>query len=161
MDALNIKNLQNKRLFFSQIFSANFLNSLQQYYVPGNETLDMQLIALEFVENHLSSNPDNIGCYISSCGYYYSIQPCGFPTRGSTSTCPICGLKIGYGDRIIIVGYHGLVRSEVHYRNFKNEDQHRTCMNRYKDSDENVPNLTLEQYKKILLTLLKRILQKA
>ena len=156
LDALNTKNLQNKRLFFSQIFSPYFLNSLQQYYVPGNETLDMHLITLEFVENHLSSNPDNIGCYICSCGYYYSIQPCGFPTRGSTSTCPICGLKIGYGDRKIIVGYHGLVRREGHYRIFKNEDQHRTCMNRYKDSDENVPNMTLEQYKKKIIEPIKK-----
>jgi hypothetical protein len=111
--------------------SYNCATALSSYFVPGNEDQeDLHITTLEFVENHLNANPDNIGCYVCSCGYYYSIQPCGFPTYGSTSTCPVCKLKIGYGERKIIVGYHGLVRRPGHYRIFKDENQHRTCMNR-------------------------------
>ena len=36
-------------------------------------------------------------------------------------------------------------------RIFKDENEHRICMNRYGDSDENVPNMTLEQYKKNII----------
>ena len=137
-----------KKRLYSSILSYSCANTLPAYFIPGNEYQeDLHITTLEFVENHLNSNPDNIGCYICSCGYYYSIQPCGFPTYGSTSTCPVCKLKIGYGERKIIVGYHGLVRRPGHYRIFKDENQHKTCMNRYHDSDENVPNMTLAKYK--------------
>ena len=137
-----------KKRLYSSILSYNCATTLSLYFVPGNEYQeDLHISTLEFIENHLNANPDNIGCYVCSCGYYYSIQPCGFPTYGSTSTCPVCKLKIGYGERKIIVGYHGLVRRPGHYRIFKDENQHRVCMNRYKDSDENVPNMTLAKYK--------------
>ena len=140
--------VNTKQRLYSSIFSLDCSNVLSLYFIPGNEYQeDLHLTTLEFIENHLNANPDNIGCYVCSCGYYYSIQPCGFPTHGSTSTCPVCKLKIGYGERKIIVGYHGLVRRPGHYRIFKDENQHKTCMNRYKDSDENVPNMTLAKYK--------------
>ena len=151
LDAVDIqkkKNLPKKKLLFSSILDNLCYNNIKSCYIPGNDAEDLHLTTLEFIENHLNSNPDNIGCYVCSCGYYYSIQPCGFPTRGSTSTCPVCKLQIGYGERIKIVGYHGLVRRAGHMRIFKDENQHRTCMNRYGDSDENVPNKTLANYKK-------------
>ena len=153
LEALDIqkRNLQNKKLLFSSIINPICLNNINGCFIPGNETQDMHLTTFEYIETHLNSSPDNVGCYVCSCGYYYSIQPCGFPTRGSTSKCPICKLDIGYGDRKIIVGYHGLVRRPGHYRIFKDENQHETCMKRYGDSDENVPNMTLANYKKNII----------
>ena len=159
LEALEIqkKNKQQKKLLFASILSLNCSNNLDSYFIPGNEIYeDLHLTTLEFIENHLNSSPDNIGCYVCSCGYYYSIQPCGFPNQ--SSTCPVCKLGIGKGNKKISVGIHGLERRPGHYRIFKDENQHQTCMNRYKDSDENVPNMTLENYKN---TIINPLLNKA
>ena len=150
LDALDIqkRNQNNMKLLYASLLDKNCKKNLNECYIPGNEIADdMHITTLEYIEDHLNSSPDNIGCYVCSCGYYYSIQPCGFPPEGSTSICPICKKEIGYGPRKIIVGYHGLVRREGHMRIFKDKDQKTTCMERYGDSEENVPSMTLEEYK--------------
>ena len=149
LDALDIQKKNNikKKLLYASILDINCSDNINKCFIPGNDIQeDMHITTLDFIQAHLNSNPDNIGCYVCSCGYYYSIQPCGFPTRGSTSVCPVCKLNIGYGERKIIVGYHGLVRRPGHLRIFKDEQQQKTCMNRYGDSSENVPNMTYSDY---------------
>ena len=152
LNAIDIQknNNKNNKLFFASLFDKeNCINNIKSCFIPGNEIQeDTHISTLEYVENHFNLYADNVGCYVCSCGYYYSIQPCGFPSYGGTSTCPICKLKIGFGEKKIQVGFHGLILREGHMRIFKDEKEHRTCMNRYGDSDENVPNMTLEQYKK-------------
>ena len=144
---LQIKNRTNKKLLYSSLLEKKCTTNLTSCFIPGNEVEEkLHLTTLDQIEDHLNANPDNIGCYVCSCGYYYSIQSCGFPNE--TSTCPICLLKIGSGPKVKQVGYHGLVQRKGHYRIFKDENQHQVCMKRYKDSDVNVPNMTLENYKK-------------
>ena len=161
LEALDIQKRENKnkKLLFASIIDKNCMQNINDCYIPGNEIKeDMHLTTLEFVESHLNSLPDNIGCYVCSCGYYYSIQPCGFPTVGETSICPICKLNIGYGQRVVLEGCHGLFRRPGHMRIFKDEIQQRTCMNRYRDSDENVANKTLEKYKEeVIKPILEQI----
>ena len=150
LDALGIqkRNQINMNLLYASLLDKNCKKNLNECYIPGNEISDdMHITTLEYIEDHLNSSPDSIGCYVCSCGYYYSIQPCGFPPEGSTSTCPICKKQIGFGPRKIIVGYHGLVSREGHMRIFKDKDQKTICMQRYGDSEENVPSMTLEEYK--------------
>ena len=164
LDLINIhknnNNLPQSESLFSNILDEKCNDHINQCYIPTNEYQDLHLTTLELVESHLMVNPDNIGCYVCSCGYYYSIQPCGFPTRGSTSQCPICKLKIGFGEKKVNQGYHGLVRRPGHYRIFKDEKQQKTCMKRYNDSDENVPNIILEKYKKDIIESIKKRAQK-
>ena len=150
LDALDIqkKNNTKKKLLFSSIIDPKCYENITSNYFPGDEIQDLHLITLKYIEAHLNVNIDKIGCYVCSCGYYYSIQPCGFPTVGYTSVCPICKLDIGYGEKKINKGMHSLVRRPGHYRIFKDEKQHKECMKRYKDSDVNIPNMTLEEYKR-------------
>ena len=150
IDALDIqnKNQNSKKLLYASLLDKNCINNLNECYIPGNELEDdMHITSLEYIEEHLNSSSDDIGCYVCSCGYYYSIQPCGFPPVGSTSVCPICKLDIGYGPKKIDAGFHSLVRREGHMRIFKDQNQKKTCMERFRDSEENVPSMTLEEYK--------------
>ena len=149
LDALNIqkRKKQNKKLLFASILDSNCKNNINECYIPGNELAeDLHLDTFELIKQHLNVNPDNIGCYVCSCGYYYSILPCGFPTRGETSKCPICQLDIGFGEKRVQVGYHALVDRPGHIRIFKDEYQQNICMNRYHDSSLNVPNTFLAKY---------------
>ena len=106
----------------------------------------MHLTNLELVEKHINHNSSDIGCYVCSCGYYYSIGPCGFPLEGVTSLCPICKLSIGYGEKKIKEGRHSLVRRPGHMRIFKDEQQKKDCMKQFHDSEENIPCMIYPQY---------------
>ena len=86
------------------------------------------------------------------CGQYYSINPCGFPYKNTRGNCIICGNKIGYDELPPgIKGTHVFAHVPGHYRIFKDENQHQTCMSQYNDSDINIPNMTLENYKKNII----------
>ena len=143
---------ENQNLFYSSILSEACLLIINGNYIPGNNAhknkkLDTYNSLLYLLYN---SSPDT-GYYVCSCGYLYSIGPCGFPTEEHTSTCPDCKMPIGYGEKKLKdVGAknHGMVIREGHYRIFKNEEQKKEQMSRWGDPDENIPNRTLEQYKK-------------
>ena len=153
---LQIKNKINKKLLYSSLLENKCITNLSSSFIPGCEVKEeMHLTTLELIESHLNVNIDRIGCYVCSCGYYYSIQSCGFPNE--TSTCPICKQKIGKGPKVKNVGIHGLVQRKGHYRIFKDENQQKECMKRYKDDDENIPNMTLEKYKKTVIEPLLNI----
>ena len=151
LDALDIlkRNKTEKKLLFASLLEKNCINNLKDCYIPGNDLPDeMHISSLESIEEHLNSYDNNFGCYVCSCGYYYSIEPCGFPEEGATSICPICKLEIGHGPKIKNVGFHSLIIREGHMRIFKNQKQKDECMEEFLDSDENVPNMLLEEYKK-------------
>ena len=143
--------LGGSKNFYSLLFQVNYLDHLNKSYVPGNDHADnSKLNSLVQIEEHLMRYPDDIGCYVCSCGFYYSIDPCGFPTEGHKFKCPECHQDIGYGQKVIDVGAsnHGMAIREGHYRIFKDLKQKQEQMNKYEDCDENIPNKTLEQYKK-------------
>ena len=97
-----------------------------------------------------NSSPDT-GYYVCSCGYLYSIGPCGFPTKEHSSKCPECQKDIGYAEKKIKelgAENHGMVIREGHYRIFKNAQHKKEQMSKYGDPDENIPNRTLDEYKK-------------
>ena len=74
--------LENEN-FYSLLFKDNCFENLERSYVPGNDYVDnKKLNSLVNIEEHLLNYPDDNGCYVCSCGFYYSIDPCGFPTEG-------------------------------------------------------------------------------
>ena len=140
--------------FYSLLFKKKYLEHLKKAYVPGNEYPDnpdnLKLYSLVNIEEHLNNLNDNIGCYVCSCGFYYSINPCGFPTENDKFKCPQCKQDIGYGKKAFEAGKnkHGMIIRPGHFRIFKNLNQKNEQMNKYGYSDKNIPNKTLEQYKK-------------
>jgi len=137
--------------FYSLIFDDNYSENLKKYCFPGNDYPDnLKLNSLVQIEKHLMDFTDDTGCYVCNCGFYYLIDPCGFPTKEKSFICPECQQGIGYGERVINIGApnHGMVIRPGHYRIFKDLDQKKREMGKYGDCDENIPNRTLEQYKK-------------
>ena len=137
--------------FYSLLFKKNYLEHLKEAFVPGNDYPDnLKLHSLSKIEDHLMSFKDEIGCYVCSCGFYYTIDPCGFPTEKDRFKCPECKEDIGYGEKVIDFGpnKHGMIIRPGHYRIFKDSNQKNEQMEKYGDCDENIPNRTLEQYKK-------------
>ena len=156
-ETLNSNNSQKS--FYSSILSKESLETINRSFIPGNNAKkDKKLETLKMLKYLLyNSNPDT-GYYVCSCGYLYSIGPCGFPTKDYSSNCPICKKKIGYGIKVIKqgAGNHGMVIRDGHYRIFKNEEQKKEQMSRFGDPDENIPNKTLEQYEiEVMNSLLK------
>jgi len=137
--------------FYSLLFKNNYLQHLKKAYVPGNEYPDdLKLYSLTKIEDHFINFINEVGCYVCSCGFYYSIDPCGFPTKNDKFKCPECKQDIGYGQKVINYGRndHGMIIRPGHYRIFKDSKQKEEQMKKYEDCDENIPNRTLEQYKK-------------
>ncbi len=150
----------NKDLLYESLLSKNCHKNLTQNFIPGCDLQDdLHLVTLEEITNHLNTLTDRYGCYVCSCGYYYEVEPCGFPTRGNTSSCPICGMSIGWGEKVVNKGYvdHGMVIRPGHYRIYKDDLQRITCENRYGDPSENIPNKTLAAYKRdVIEPILKK-----
>ena len=152
-------NNDNKILLYESLLSTECLTNLKKSYIPGCDTIeDLHIITLEDVINHLNTLNEKHGCYVCSCGYYYEVRPCGFPSRPNTSICPICGLNIGWAE-IPGKGHidHGLVQREGHYRIYLDNAQRISCENRYGDTSENIPNKTLDDYKReVIEPILKK-----
>jgi hypothetical protein len=125
--------------FYSIFFKDNYSENLKNSYVPGNDYPDnLKLNSLVQIEEHLMNLPDDTGCYVCSCGFYYSIDPCGFPTEGQEFICPECQQAIGYGKKVIDVGApnHGMVIRPGHYRIFRDLKQKEEQMSKFEDCDE-------------------------
>ena len=152
-------NNNNKILLYESLLSNECLTNLKKSYIPGCDLIeDLHITTLEDIINHLNTLNDKHGCYVCSCGYYYEVQPCGYPSRPNTSICPICGLNIGWAE-IPGKGHidHGLVLREGHYRIYRDIIQKVNCENRYGDTDENIPNKTLDSYKRdVIEPILKK-----
>ena len=71
---------------------------------------DLFMLTLPDIESNLNKLAKNVGCYVCSCGNYYPIPPCGFPTE--ESFCYVCHEKIGGLN-------HKLVKREGHMRIYK------------------------------------------
>ena len=134
---------------YSSFFKIKGIELINKLYIPGIDIVeDYHLVSLNDVISHFNKNQDNIGCYVCSCGFYYDILPCGFPTDKIRFNCPNCGLPLGYDKKLADIGspIHGMVIREGHYRIFKDSTQKKAQMSRYQEVDENFPNIFLNDY---------------
>ena len=138
---LSIQNKDNN--FYSNFFNDNFNNFIKNNHIPGvcikNDTF---LEYYPIIVNHLNKGPLGYGCYVCSCGYYYAVGNCGWPTQ--KSIC-ICGEYIG-GEN------HKLVKRKGHMRLYKNqadlEHYNQTGQNRENANDS---VMTIQQYKEKII----------
>ena len=161
--AETLNSYNSQKLFYSSILSEESLETINKSYIPGNNAKkNKKLETLKMLKYLLYNSNADTGYYVCSCGYLYSIGPCGFPTKEYSSKCPICGLQIGYGEKVVEKGArnHGMAIRDGHYRIFKNEKQKEEQMSRFGDVDENIPNRTLEQYENIVMNSLLSSSQK-
>ena len=145
----NNNNDKNGQYLFRFLLTSEYEKAISQSLVPGNDSQeDLHLITLETIINHLKTKVDRHGCYVCSCGYYYDIDPCGFPTKNRTFKCPVCEQKIGWGPKVVKKGEetHGMVIRPGHYRIFKDEKQKIGQMKVFDEVDENIPNMLLDNY---------------
>ena len=155
----SIKNYDNNN-FYSSLMNKKCLSSLKENYIPGNNNQhDLHLYTISEIEKHFNNYLSDEGCYICSCGYYYSIAPCGFPVKEKFSKCPNCHEVIGYGinEKLKNNSKFSLFPREGHFRIFKNEEEKKIEMDIFKITDEMVPNKTYQEYKKdIILPILNK-----
>jgi len=149
---LQTSNTQNPNgLLYPQLMTPDCEKKLNENSLPGNNiSNDIYVYNYYTVEKHLNKNASNIGAYVCSCGLYYDIGPCGFPSV--PSVCSNCNQPTGYAPRPANIGRgHGMVLRKGHYRIFKDQAQKDGEMSKYGDSDANIPNMLLADYKKQII----------
>ena len=147
------------KFFYKSLLSNNHNKSINNNYIPGIDNPEyLHLVTLETIITHLNTKPDRHGCYVCSCGYYYDIDPCGFPTKNRTFDCPVCGLKIGWGPKPVKVGEetHGMVIRPGHLRIFKDEKAKKYQMRVFDEVDDNIPNMILDDYIKNIIEPIRK-----
>ena len=135
---ISIKN--NKNNFYSSLLNKEKAQKiLKESYLPGIPLSVNSNFAKELknIEIHLNEKAVREGAYVCSCGTFYNVRPCGFPTQ--ISKCINCGEKIG-GEN------HILVRREGHMRIFLNDDARKSQLE-LSYADKKMPNMLLNEYK--------------
>ena len=148
----------NENKLYQSLLSKNCKNIIEKSLIPGNDIKeDLHLETLEDIKNHLEKFSNANGCYVCSCGFYYNIPPCGFPSKNKTFECPVCGEKCGWGPKVVPGGAenHGMVIRPGHYRIFRDLEQKKGQMRRWRDPDENIPNILLDDYEKNVIDPIK------
>ena len=137
---LQSSNCENPKGFlYSQLIASDCDKNLNENYIPGNNIVDNFYVKnYALLENHLilENRPSNIGAYVCACGLYYVIAPCGF--HNSNAICSNCGKNIGYN-----------MDNPEYFRIFKDYEQRQTEFEKYDNIDKNIPNMLLEEYKKL------------
>ena len=149
------ENQDIKQFLFASLLSKDCQRTIEKSFIPGNDNKeDLHITSLESIRFHFDTFSESHGCYVCSCGFYYNIDPCGFPTTNRTFNCPDCGLKCGWDKKVIKdkgATNHGMVIRPGHYRIFKDQAQKVKQMSRWHDPDENIPNIIYDDYiKKII-----------
>lgn len=113
--------------FHKNILTNNSVNIINNNYIPGidNKPNYFEIALREIPIWFNSININENGAYVCSCGYWYSVPKCGYPT--SIGNCPKCGEQIGG------LGHMPVIR-ENHIRVFKDQ--------------ENINNINYPFYKK-------------
>ena len=156
VNSLNLSENQNKdenSLLFPSLLSDRCQNTIENSFIPGIDYHeDLHIVSLDLIIMHLQNKTESFGCYVCSCGYYYIVDPPGFPCTNRSANCPNCGKTIGGGPKVKLgKGIHGMAVRPGHYRIFKDQAQHKKQMANYGDSDENIPNMTLDNYIKNII----------
>ena len=139
---------KTEEFLYSQLISQDCQNKVKEICIPGNNISDNIYIKnYLLVEKHLNSKPANVGAYVCGCGFYYTIDECGFPRLPGKCLC--CGKKIGYAPKPPgIKGQHGMSLEDGHYRIFKDQKTKIQELKKYGDNDQNIPNKILDEYKR-------------
>ena len=161
INSIDNQNQEDNKYLYESLLNKDYLNVIDKCYIPGIEGItDYHLETYDDIINHFKKFEDTYGCYVCSCGFYYYINPCGFPSTGHTFKCPYCKELCGHGEKILKnrgATNHGMVIRKGHYRIFKDAKQKVRQMSRWNDPDENIPNIFLDKYKKeIIEPLLKK-----
>ncbi len=100
--------------FYKYILTNESINYINNNYIPGVDSKpNYYEIALRELPNWFNSNNVNTnGAYVCSCGYWYTVPPCGYPT--TIGNCPKCGEQIGGTGHMPVIG-------EYHMRIFKDQ----------------------------------------
>ena len=138
---------ENKNNFYFNIMTNDFSTIIDSYCLPGIDEPDNWIINnYQQLEKHLKTKSPDHGAYVCSCGFYYEIPPCGFPTE--SSQCPNCKKLIGgTKKKPEEKGYHKMIIRKGHYRIFKNLEEKKDEFERFNDTDELIPNILLSDYK--------------
>ena len=147
------QSLYNNNNLYASFINKNCFEVINNNFIPGNDnSKDLHLISLLDIENHFNLYPSNKGCYVCSCGFYYTIEYCGFPIKEETLICSNCNEKIGFGiNNKLKEQKYGIELREGHYRIFKDEKEKNYEMNKYNITDEMIPNKTIKEYKKDII----------
>ena len=152
-NSLNLKEFQKKKedsLLFPSLLSDRCQKAIENSFIPGIDNKeDFHVSQLYLIKNHHEKYPDDVGCYVCSCGFYYNVSPPGFPSSQASFNCPNCGQKLGYEPKVIKdrgSPNHGMVIRNGHYRIFKNIEQKNAQMAKWGEIDENIPNIILDDY---------------
>ena len=139
--------------FYKSLLSIDMGNYIKENYIPGGEPNEnLWLKSVNEIEEFLKDTPDNGGqmkaAYICSCGKWYDVPKCGFPT--SKSICDFCFKEIGG------VG-HNPVHREGHFRIFKNKAQEVNCLRNVSGwfKSDNYQRKTLDQLKQDIQVYIK------
>ena len=144
--------IDRKKLLFPSLLTKDCKKAIENSLIPGNDNkADLHITTLDNIQYHFNTYPDSTGCYVCSCGFYYYIDPCGFPTTNRTFDCPKCFKKCGWGPKDKNhknegAKNHGMVLRPGHYRIFKDQQQKTSQMSRWHDPDENIPNKLYNEY---------------
>ena len=147
---------KSKNNLYSSLISEKCINIINKLCLPGNdESRDKAINSYYLLENHLNTKPSDYGAYVCSCGEYYGIPPCGFPIE--SYNCLNCKKLIGGQEKKKEEkGFHKMIIRKGHYRVFKNIEDKNKEFNRFKDTDELIPNILLSDYKtKVIDPLIK------
>ena len=140
----------NNNNLYGSVLSCKCLTTLKENYIPGNNNSeDLHLCNLLNIENHFDFYSLSRGCYVCSCGNYYTLNHCGFPMEyDEPMICSKCQKEIGYGknDKLKFKQKYGLVQRQGHFRIFKDENNKKIEMKKYNITDEMVPNKTLKEF---------------
>ena len=161
INTMDNKENENKYLYKS-LLEKNYIEAIEKSYIPGiDSNEDLHLVYLDEVEKHMKFDQDSYGCYVCSCGYNYTLGPCGFPDKSCQFNCCMCQLPVGYAPKPYDDDgspNHGMVLRDGHFRIFKNEEVKISQMGRFNENDENIPNMLYEDYlKKIIEPIRKKI----
>ena len=149
-------NKKHKNLY-SYLIDENCTNKINQLLLPGIDEFNNRIINNYYLlEDHLKNKSSDYGAYVCSCGTYYEIPPCGFPIE--SYNCINCKELIGGQEKKLEEkGFHKMIIRKGHLRIFKNIEDKNKEFNRFKDTDELIPNMILSDYKaKVVEPLLNK-----
>ena len=105
----------NNNSFYKNILTNDSIIHINNNYIPGVDNKpNYYEIAIKELPNWFNSiNVNENGAYVCSCGYWYTVPPCGYPT--TIGNCPKCGEQIGGTGHLPVV-------RENHMRIFKDQN---------------------------------------
>ena len=130
---------QNNLFSYFYLDKNHLIDFIKNNYIPGTFQIRNEFIESYYeIENHLKNEPSDNAVYICSCGKFYTVRSCGFPTQ--KSKCVKCGLVIG-GQQ------HKLERRKGHYRIFLNEEAKIKEFS-YRYADKTMPFKLFDDFKR-------------